>query len=354
MSVYNGARFLDEAVNSIRAQSFRNFLFFIVDDGSSDNGPRILAKHAAVDDRIRILTHENRGLVGSLNQAFEVATSAYIARMDADDVSRRHRLEMQMDYMSSNPGIALVGAAVEVIDAEGHRLDTVQLPTQPEQIRTHMREFGCALAHPTVLFRRDAVLQMGGFRKAYKYAEDYDLWLRMLERFDFANLQEVLLDYRRHNTSVSYQHATQQILSAWCARVVAKLRLEGLSDPTDKAEIITPGVLHSLGFTQEQINERIFIELVGMAEESIRCGLCSAAAEFIRVAQPLTSPDRLREASLELNRKAAATPTTQEEKTKHRQTLLNIAPDIFREIFAPSSLLERLSRFKPALATRRR
>lgn len=353
MSVYNGARFLDEAIDSIRTQSFRNFEFLIVNDGSTDDSPRILARHAAVDDRIRILAHENRGLIESLNRAFEAATGAYIARMDADDVSRRYRLEMQMDFMSSNPGTALVGGAVDVIDAEGHRLGAIQLPTQPEEIRTHMREFGCALAHPTVFFRRDAVLQLGGFRKGYRHAEDYDLWLRMLERFDFANLQEVLLDYRRHDTSISFQHAMQQILSAWCARVVAKLRLAGLSDPTDEAELITPGVLRSLGFTQEQINERIFSELVGMTEESIRCGICSAAAEFVRVAQPFTSPERLRQASLELNRKAAVARTSQAEKAKHRQRLLDIAPAIFRDVFAPSSLLKRLSTNKPAVATRR-
>ena len=109
MSVYNGARFLDEAIDSIRTQSFRNFEFLIVNDGSTDDSPRILARHAAVDDRIRILAHENRGLIESLNRAFEAATGAYIARMDADDVSRRYRLEMQMDFMSSNPGTALVG-----------------------------------------------------------------------------------------------------------------------------------------------------------------------------------------------------------------------------------------------------
>jgi hypothetical protein len=353
MSVYNGAPFLDEAIDSIRTQSFRNFEFLIVDDGSSDDTPRILARHALVDDRIRILTRENSGLIGSLNRAFEEATGAYIARMDADDVSRRYRLEMQMDFMSSNPGIALVGGAVEVIDTEGHQLDTIQLPTRPDEIRTHMREAGCALAHPTVFLRRDTVLQMGGFRKAYKHAEDYDLWLRMLERFDFANLQEVLLGYRRHDTSISYQQATQQILSAWCARIVAKLRLEGLPDPTDEEELITPAVLRSLGFTQETINEQIFTELIGMTQESIRCGLCSAAAEFIRVAQPLTSPDCLKHAGLELNRKAASTQASQEEKAKHRRALLHIAPDIYRELFAPSSLLKRLSRTKSALTARR-
>jgi glycosyltransferase involved in cell wall biosynthesis len=350
MSVYNGARFLDEAIDSIRTQSFRDFEFLIVDDGSTDESPQILVKHAAVDERIRILTQENRGLTESLNRAFGEAQSTFIARMDQDDVSRRYRLEIQMNFLSSNPGLTLVGAAIEIIDEEHRRLGIVRLPEYREEIRAHMRERGCALAHPTVLLRRDAVLQMGGFRKAYKHADDYDLWLRMLERFDFANLQDVLLEYRRHSASTSRKQATQQILSTWCAQIVAKRRLEGLADPTDEVELITPSVIRSLGFTQKQINERIFTELTSMAEASIRYGFSSAAAEFIQVAQPFAEPDWLRVTALELNRKAATAPTRQEERAKHRQALLDIAPEIFHEVFAPASLRRRVP--QRALAAR--
>jgi hypothetical protein len=353
MPVYNGARFLEEAIDSIRTQSFRNFEFLIVNDGSIDDSSSILARHAAVDDRIRILTQENRGLIESLNRAYAEATSGYIARMDADDVSRRYRLEMQMDFMSSHPGIALVGGAIEVVDCECRPFGVIRLPEHPDQIRYHMRELGCALAHPTVLFRREAMLQMGGFRKAYDPAEDYDLWLRMLERFDFANLQEVLVDYRRHGGSMSYKQASQQILSAWCARIVANLRLEGSRDPTDEVELITPAVLRSLGISQEQINEHIFTELVGMTEDSIRCGLVSAAAEFIRVARPFATPDHLRQASLELNRKVASIHASVEEMAKHRKLLLDAAPDIYRDVFAPAKLRLRLAQPKQELAPAR-
>jgi glycosyltransferase involved in cell wall biosynthesis len=349
MPVYNGAQFLNEAIDSIRTQSFRNFEFLIVDDGSTDESLQILARHAAVDERIRILTQENQGLIGSLNRAYCEAKGAFIARMDQDDVSRRYRLEIQMNFLARNPGLALVGAAIEIIDNVGRHLGVIRLPESPEQIRAHMRALGCALAHPTVLFRRDAVLQTGGLRKAYRHAEDYDLWLRMLEQFDFTNLQDVLLEYRRHNTSTSSLFSTQQILSAWCAQIMAKRRLEGLSDPTDEVELISPSFMRSLGITQQQINDRILTQLTSMAEESIRCGLSSAAAEFIRVARPFAEPEWLRITALELNRKAAGASTRQEERAKHRQALLEIAPEIFREIFAPASMRRRLG--QQALAT---
>src|SRR5260370_34687140 len=116
MSVYNGARFLDQAINSIRAQTYRDFEFIIVDDGSTDETPALLSGHAMADSRIRILSQENRGLIESLNRGFAAATGTYIARMDADDVAKPYRLEKQLDFLTANPGIALGGVAIEIID----------------------------------------------------------------------------------------------------------------------------------------------------------------------------------------------------------------------------------------------
>src|ERR1700752_2024227 len=103
MSVYNGARFLDEAINSIRYQSYRNFEFIIVDDGSTDATPAILSEHASSDARIRVLQQQNRGLIESLNRGFAAATGTYIARMDADDLAKPDRLEKELDFLADNP-----------------------------------------------------------------------------------------------------------------------------------------------------------------------------------------------------------------------------------------------------------
>ena len=332
MAVYNGARFLNEAIESIRNQTFTDFEFLIIDDGSSDATPEILARHAA-DRRIRILRQENQGLTESLNRGIREARSEFIARMDADDVARPDRLAIQMKFLKSNPAIALVGGAVEAIDAAGRVVQTIRLPEKPEQIRQHMRELGCALAHPTVVFRRQAVLDAGGLRRAYRHAEDYDLWLRMIENCDFVNLPEIVLRYRRHEDAVSAKHATQQILSAFCARVTAQLRLKGAADPTSNVELITPEVVRGLGVDRQTLDAEMLRGIREAAEMAIDQGRRSAAAEFLEIAQPFASPDRLRDIATKLNYKAAQAPASAEEQSRHRRMLLDASPSIYREVF---------------------
>ncbi len=117
MSVFNGARFLDQAVNSVRSQTFTDFEFIIVDDGSRDGTPGILRMHAEADSRIRIISQENKGLIESLMSGFAAAKGIYIARMDADDVAKPERFAQQYDFLEANTHIALVGSAIEVIDS---------------------------------------------------------------------------------------------------------------------------------------------------------------------------------------------------------------------------------------------
>jgi hypothetical protein len=334
MSVYNGARFLNESVESIRNQTFDDFEFLIIDDGSNDESAEILAAHAAADRRIRILKQENRGLTAALNRGFEEATSEYVARMDADDVARPDRLQVQVSFLNSNPDITVVGSAIEVIDGEGRATNTIRLPEEPDRICRHMRQLGCALAHPTVVMRRAAVIEAGGLRRAYLHAEDYDLWLRMIERHRFANVAEVLLSYRRHEASVSSQYLQQQILSAMCARTVAKRRLEGKSDPTSHVELITRELILGLGVDERSLNAEVLRGLYEATEASIRQGRRSSAAEFLTTARPFADKRRLREAAMELNRLAAHTPASAEEQQRHRRLLVDAAPDLYREIFS--------------------
>jgi glycosyltransferase involved in cell wall biosynthesis len=337
MSVYNGARFLDEAVHSIRDQTYRDFEFIIIDDGSVDATPEILARHAADDSRVSVLSQQNRGLMESLHRGFAAATGEYIARMDADDVAKPYRLELQLEFLASNPGIALLGGGLEIIDSESKVVATVRSPSHPEEVRHELREFGNAIAHPTVMCRRCALEEVGGFRRAYQYAEDYDLWLRMAEKFDLANLQEVLLSYRRHEAAVSHRHIKQQALSALCARTTAKLRLQGRPDPTSDVDLITEAVLRDLGVTQEIINEAILRNIRLQIEDAIRSGRCSAAADFVRMARPHAPTDTLAAASLELNLKAVNASAPAPEKRKHRLALLMADPATYWELFKPGT-----------------
>lgn len=333
MSVYNGARFLNEAIESIRNQTFADFEFLIIDDGSDDATPEILSRHAADDRRIRVVSQANRGLIASLNRGLEEARGELIARMDADDVSRPHRLEKEVNFLQSHGDIALVGSAIDVIDQDGRHLQIIPRPEDPGEIRHRMRELGCAVAHPTVVFRRSAALGAGGLRRAYRHAEDYDLWLRMIEKHDFVNLPDALLCYRRHEGSVSTTHTTQQVLSSFCARLTAKLRLQGLPDPTANIGLITPGIVWSLGVSPQTLDAVMFRGLREAMEMAIDHGRRSTAVEFLSTARPFVDPARLRETAIELNRRAAKVPAPAEEQYRHRKLLLGADPGIYRTVF---------------------
>jgi glycosyltransferase involved in cell wall biosynthesis len=334
MPVYNGDRFLVEALESIRSQTFRDYEFLIIDDGSTDGTPEILARYAAADDRIRVLTQQNRGLIASLNRGFLESTGELIARMDADDLARPQRLSAQIEFLRANPRITLVGSAIEVIDSQGRPSQTILLPETPQHLRTHMRELGCALAHPTVMFRRQAVLDVGGLRLAYRHAEDYDLWLRMLEKCDFSNLPDVLLSYRRHEGSVSNRNVMQQMLSAFCARVTARLRLRGLADPTSNVDLVTREVILGLGVDAREFDAEMFRGFCEATEMAIDQGRPSEAADFLTAARPFAHSDVIFDMALNLNRRALEARASPEEQDAWRQKLVHASPQIYRELFS--------------------
>jgi hypothetical protein len=185
------------------------------------------------------------------------------------------------------------------------------------------------------MIRREAFRSAGGFRRAYRHAEDYDLWLRMLENFDVANLDDVLLSYRRHEKTVSYKNVQQQALSAFCARVMAQVRLKGDPDPTSELDLVTESVLERLGLGRKEIDHAVFTHMIAVTEDVIRSGLRSAAAEFARGARRYASAVQVRTAVAKLNRIALSVPCNTAEERKHRVRLLATAPDVYWELFGP-------------------
>ena len=230
MSVHNGERFLREAVASILNQTYTDFEFIIFDDCSSDGSAAILQSFA--DPRIRIYTNEkNIGLTNSLNKCLALAQGKYIARMDADDISLPTRFAKQVRFLNEHPAIALVGTWMECIDAEGRSLSRVDTPIEPNLIKDEMLKMNC-IAHPSVMFRKDVVLAVGGYRTTLgRYAQDYDLWLRLLEQYQISNLPEHLLLYRMHPRQITYENLPQQGKAAWKARRLAIKRRKNGGNP---------------------------------------------------------------------------------------------------------------------------
>jgi hypothetical protein len=255
MSVYNGERFLREALDSILKQSFREFDFIVIDDGSTDGSGAILRSYQLSDPRLRVYPQENRGLIDSLNRGCRLARGRYILRMDADDVAIRDRLLWQLEFMERNPAIAVLGGAIEFIDPAGSPLGFSYMPLYDDEIRSTFP--GCTFWHSTVLMRTEAFLSIGGYRKIVVEAEDHDLWLRMGDKFKLANLARVVLRYRVHSDQVSVRKCKQQTLSGLAAQVAFLARRNGESDPLDEVNEITPALLVELGVSETQQNTMV-------------------------------------------------------------------------------------------------
>lgn len=227
LPVYNGAPFLREALDSIFAQTFRDFELLVIDDGSTDGSDRIAESYN--DPRLRLVRNgANLGLVTTLNKGLRMAQGEYVARMDADDISLPHRLATQVRFLDRNPTVGVCGSWVRFIPREFNYV--WKLPATSEEIRC--RQFhGVGVAHPSVMLRKCLFLHHGLFYDpAYAYIEDYELWGRAMQVTQFANIREVLLHYRVSHGQVCGRHRADQLAA------VAPLRLQRLQalgiDPT--------------------------------------------------------------------------------------------------------------------------
>jgi glycosyltransferase involved in cell wall biosynthesis len=207
MSVYNGESHLGEAVEGILKQTFTDFEFIIVDDGSTDSTWSILSEYATRDKRIVLLQNKNNiGLAQSLNKGLAMARGEYIARQDADDISLSVRFANQVEYLDKNREVGVLGTEVELIDECGRPMldfNPPLLPATPGMVRWTLF-FRCCLHHPTVMVRRRVYNKLGGYSPGCPHAEDYELWLRLAAaRIKICNLQQVLVRLRKHSESVT-------------------------------------------------------------------------------------------------------------------------------------------------------
>ncbi|MFN3474460.1 MAG: glycosyltransferase [Blastomonas sp.] len=236
MSVYNGERYVAEAIQSILGQTEGRFEFLIVNDGSRDASASILDRYAAQDSRIRVIHQPNRGLIASLNLLLDEARAPLVARMDGDDVSRPERFAVQLAEMTAHPQLAVLGTNTDELDADGAYFPCSDLhPETSAEIRDRLI-VASAMCHPSVMMRRDVIRAVGGYRAAFRHCEDYDLWLRVSERHEMRNLPDRLFLYRRSPDQVSEKHILVQAIGAACARYAARERRAGRSDPFEGAD----------------------------------------------------------------------------------------------------------------------
>ncbi len=204
MSAYNVEKYVEKSVESILCQTHRDFEFIIIDDGSTDSTTKILKRLAEDDGRIRLISRENKGLTVSLNEGVSLARANVIARMDADDIASKERFAIQIAYLNANTDCVLVGSRVMLIDPFDVPIIVGEHVSDHASIDREMMLGKTAVYHPSVLMRKAALNRVGNYAQKYNNAEDLDLFLKLAEVGRLHNVDDTLLDYRRHPESVNH------------------------------------------------------------------------------------------------------------------------------------------------------
>jgi len=207
MPVYNGEKYLKRAIESILKQTFRDFEFLIIDDGSADKSAEIIKSFK--DARIRLERNEtNLGLIKTLNKGLGLAKGKYIARMDCDDISLPKRLSIQISFMEKHPKIGVCGSWVKIMGLKQEFVN--RYPQKHEEARAYLL-FNTPFAHPSVIIRKDTLEKHHlEYDENYKHAEDYELWSRIINYAKVSNIPKILLRYRTHDESVSKKNSSAQ------------------------------------------------------------------------------------------------------------------------------------------------
>jgi glycosyltransferase involved in cell wall biosynthesis len=224
IAVHNGEKSIPATVECLREQTFRDYELIVIDDGSTDHTWDYLSGLALPRFRAhRNIT--NRGQTAALNQGLAMAQGRYIARHDNEDISDPTRFEKQIGFLDDHPEVALVGTQVVWVDAGGELVRQFEYPTEHQAIQERLERKN-SFAHGSVVIRREVLDQVGGYREAFRLAQDYDLWLRVAERYQVANLPETLYKMRFSAQMASVARNAEQVAYAQLARQLATERSE--------------------------------------------------------------------------------------------------------------------------------
>lgn len=245
MPVYNGERYLDRAIQSIQKQSYEHYKFLIIDDGSTDSSLSIIERYKRDDPRVDLISNpRNLGLIETLNRGIEQIDTKYVARMDCDDYAHPTRLEKQVDIMEASPSLGACGTWITVKNISDGSEYVQRYPTTHAEIKVQMLGY-CAIAHPTVMLRADFLTKEKlRYDPNFIHAEDYELWTRAIERFEFANIDEPLLDYTIHPENVSSKNESIQKAASKKIRIqyISKLITPQSEDETSIQRLFSSGL----------------------------------------------------------------------------------------------------------------
>ena len=230
MSVYNCEHYLKESIESMLNQTYRNFEFIIIDDGSTDNSLKIINCYAKLDKRIVVVSRENKGLVKSLNEGFELAQGKYITRMDADDISHLKRLELQNEFMEENLNIDFCGTNYRYIGDGVSKEENKILEEENYVVKKKKGEnlvigSGYSICHPTFFIRKSSIQDVGFYDEKYKFAEDLAYQIKFLRKNKSIHLiNKTLMYVRKHSNSKSKIEIVEN------AEETMRLRIDYIND----------------------------------------------------------------------------------------------------------------------------
>jgi len=226
MSVYNGEKYLKEAIDSILNQTFKDFEFIIVNDGSTDKSLEIIQSYN--DERIKIIDQKNTGLAKALNNGIKIAQGKYIARMDADDISMPNRLKIQYNFMEEHPGCAAVGSNAEVIDMDGNYVLTSNLTLDWNLIKNNLP--ATPFFHSSTMYKKNSFKEVGGYPEIYRI-EDVVFFNKLAKIGELLNIPDVLIKYRLVPTAITTKSSKTD------SKIIEKITLDAVNNKINSEQI---------------------------------------------------------------------------------------------------------------------
>ncbi|MDB2389809.1 glycosyltransferase [Alphaproteobacteria bacterium] len=219
MSVYNGEKWISKSVKSILLQTYNDFEFLIVNDGSTDKTLNIIKQFCKIDKRIRLINKKNTGLIDSLNLGILKANGDWIVRIDADDISESSRLEKLIKFVKQNNNVLLVGSFAQLIDNKSKIIGKLSHPLNIKKLLLDFSIRGAPFAHSTVMFNVNAAKKISLYDKRIIHAEDLDMWLRLSLEGEIACIDKYLSKIRIHEDQVSDVYEYNQFISSYVAMI---------------------------------------------------------------------------------------------------------------------------------------
>lgn len=232
MSIYNGERFIRESISSVLNQSFKEFEFIIINDGSTDSSEYIIRKFCSLDKRINFFSKQNTGLTKSLNLGVKMAKGEWIARIDDDDIWEPKRLEVQYSYAKANKSLVLIGSDFSTIDFNSLKLKIYKSTNHNDRLKKLLLKKKTIFPHSSFFINNDSIKKINGYNERIKRSQDYDLCLRLSEVGEIACIKEPLVRIRKHNYQISHEdNGKRQIVDSSVALIGYLLEKKGLKNP---------------------------------------------------------------------------------------------------------------------------